>query len=74
VVWGWAVAVPLSAAGADHLPGAARAGSPNLIALGVAVVVVPPALALLYTLAQKSLVEETSRPSQLRRGGIMVKP
>ena len=30
---------------------------------GVAVVLVLPAIALLFTLAQRSLVEETSRPS-----------
>jgi cytochrome bd ubiquinol oxidase subunit II len=72
VVWGWAVAqypyllpetltISQGAAPSEVLTGI-------LIVFGVAVVVVLPALALLYTLAQKSLVEETSRPSQTEPG------
>jgi cytochrome d ubiquinol oxidase subunit II len=34
-----------------------------LIVFGVAVVLVLPALGLLYTLVQRDLVQETSRPS-----------
>ena len=34
-----------------------------LIVFGVAVLVVLPALGLLYTLAQRNLVEETSQPA-----------
>jgi hypothetical protein len=35
-----------------------------LIVFGVAVMVVLPAIGLLYTLVQRNLVEETSRPTQ----------
>ena len=34
-----------------------------LIVFGVAVVLVVPSMALLYTLAQRSLIEETSSPT-----------
>ena len=72
VVWGWAVAqypyllpetltISQAAAPSEVLTGI-------LIVFGVAVVVVLPALALLYTLAQRSLVEETSRPSRTEPG------
>jgi cytochrome d ubiquinol oxidase subunit II len=66
VVWGWAVAqypyllpekltISQGAAPTEVLTGV-------LIVFGVAVVVVLPALVLLFTLVQKNLVEETSRP------------
>jgi cytochrome d ubiquinol oxidase subunit II len=67
VIWGWGVAqypylLPQKLTIAD-------AAAPNstltsvLIVFGVAVLVVLPALALLFLLAQRNLVEETSRPS-----------
>ena len=40
-----------------------------LIVFGVAVVLVLPALALLYTLAQRSLIEEGERPQPHQGGG-----
>jgi cytochrome bd ubiquinol oxidase subunit II len=40
-----------------------------LIVFGVAVVLVLPAIALLYTLAQRSLIEETETPASANPGG-----
>ena len=40
-----------------------------LVVFGAAVVLVVPALALLYTLAQRSLIEEGERPQPHRSGG-----
>jgi cytochrome d ubiquinol oxidase subunit II len=67
VIWGWAIAqypyvLPQQLTIAD-------AAAPSevlisvLIVFGVAVVLVLPALGLLYTLAQRNLVEETSQPA-----------
>jgi cytochrome bd ubiquinol oxidase subunit II len=67
VIWGWGVAqhpylLPQQLTIDD-------AAAPNatlttvLIVFGVAVVLVVPAIALLYTLAQRSLIEETSSPT-----------
>jgi cytochrome bd ubiquinol oxidase subunit II len=67
VIWGWAVAqypyllpekltIADAAAPSDVLTGL-------LIVAGIAVVVVLPALGLLFTLAQRNLVEETSKPA-----------
>jgi cytochrome bd ubiquinol oxidase subunit II len=72
VVWGWAVAqypyllpekltISEGAAPSEVLTGI-------LIVFGVAVLVVVPALVLLYTLAQRSLVEETSQPTRTEPG------
>jgi cytochrome bd ubiquinol oxidase subunit II len=67
VVWGWGIAqhpyllpqtLKISAGAA---PSATL--TTLLIIFGVAVLVVLPSLALLYTLAQRSFVEETSRPA-----------
>ena len=69
VVWGWAVAqypyllpetltISQGAAPSEVLTGL-------LIVFGIAVVVVLPALVLLFTLVQRNLVEETSRPASL---------
>ena len=66
VVWGWAVAqypyllpqklsISQGAAPSEVLTGI-------LIVFGVAVLVVIPALVFLYTLVQRNLIEETSRP------------
>jgi cytochrome d ubiquinol oxidase subunit II len=70
VVWGWGAAqYP------DLLPGAltiAEAAGPSqtltalLIVFGVAAVVVAPALALLFTLHQRSLLDEEGRPGPPR--------
>jgi cytochrome d ubiquinol oxidase subunit II len=67
VVWGWAIAqhpyllpkVLTISAGAA--PSATL--TTLLVVFGVAVVLVIPAIALLFTLAQRSLVEETSGPT-----------
>src|SRR4029078_513152 len=68
VIWGWAVAqhpnilppalpVPDAAAPSETLKAV-------LIVFGVAVLVVLPALGLLFTLVQRNLVEETSQPAR----------
>jgi len=68
VIWGWAVAqhpdvLPPSLTVSD-----AAASSETLktllIVFGVAVLVVLPAIGLLFTLVQRNLVEETSQPSR----------
>ena len=73
VIWGWAVAqypyllpetLTISQAAA---PSAVLTSV--LIVFGVAVVVVLPALVLLFTLVQRNLVEETSRPTSSLPGG-----
>ncbi len=73
MIWGWGVAqhpyllpqtLTISAGAA---PSATLTSV--LIVFGVAVVVVLPSLALLYTLAQRSLVEETSLPEARPTGG-----
>jgi cytochrome d ubiquinol oxidase subunit II len=67
VIWGWAIAqhpyvlppsLTISAAAAPHATLEAV-----LIVFGVAVVVVLPAIGLLFTLVQRSLVEESSAPA-----------
>jgi cytochrome bd ubiquinol oxidase subunit II len=67
VVWGWGVAqhpyllpqvLTIDDAAA---PGATLTGV--LVVFGVAVVLVLPSIGLLFTLAQRSLIEETERPS-----------
>ena len=67
VVWGWGIAqhpyllpehLTIDAAAA---PGATL--TTVLIVFGVAVVLVVPSMALLFTLAQRSLIEETSSPT-----------
>jgi hypothetical protein len=40
-----------------------------VIVFGVAVLIVLPAVGLLFTLVQRNLVEETSRPSPGESGG-----
>jgi cytochrome bd ubiquinol oxidase subunit II len=73
VIWGWGVAqwpyllpekLTISAAAA---PSATLTGL--LIVFGVAVVVVLPAIGLLFALAQRNLIEETSRPTLRPSGG-----
>jgi cytochrome d ubiquinol oxidase subunit II len=73
VIWGWGVAqwpyllpekLTISAAAA---PSATLTGL--LIVFGVAVLVVLPAIGLLFTLVQRNLVEETSRPTLPPSGG-----
>ena len=67
VIWGWGVAqwpyllpqtLTISAAA-----GSSATLTSVLIVFGVAVVVVLPAIGLLYTLVQRNLVEETTRPT-----------
>jgi cytochrome bd ubiquinol oxidase subunit II len=66
VVWGWGVAqypylLPEKLKIADAAaPGATLTAI--LVVFGVALVVVLPSLGLLYTLAQRSMIEETERP------------
>jgi cytochrome bd ubiquinol oxidase subunit II len=68
VVWGWGVAQhpyllpPTLTIDAAAAPSATLTGL--LIVFGVAVVVVLPALGLLFTLVQRNLVEETPAPAQ----------
>jgi cytochrome d ubiquinol oxidase subunit II len=68
VIWGWAVAqhpyilppsLTISDAAAPH-----ETLVVLLIVFGVAVVLILPALGLLFTLVQRNLVEETSQPSR----------
>jgi cytochrome bd ubiquinol oxidase subunit II len=67
VIWGWGVAQHPYLLPEKLTISAAAAPSATLTSLlvvfGVAVLLVLPALALLFTLAQRSLVEETSGPS-----------
>jgi Cytochrome bd terminal oxidase subunit II len=67
VIWGWGVAqhpYPLpQTLTISHGAAPAETLTSLLIIFVVAVLVVLPALGLLFTLAQRSLVEETSRPS-----------
>jgi cytochrome d ubiquinol oxidase subunit II len=66
VVWGWGVAQHPYLLPTDLTIDAGAAPSATLtsvlLVFGVALVLVIPALALLYTLAQRSLIEETPRP------------
>jgi cytochrome d ubiquinol oxidase subunit II len=68
VVWGWAVAQHPYLLPQRLTIDDAAAPSPTLTAVlivfGVAVVLVLPAMALLFTLAQRSLIEETERPDR----------
>ncbi len=67
VIWGWGVAqwpylLPETLTISDAAsPGATLTGV--LIVFGVAVAVVLPSIALLFTLVQRNMVEETSRPT-----------
>jgi cytochrome d ubiquinol oxidase subunit II len=67
VIWAWGVAQHPYLIPQVLKIGAAAAPSATLTAVlivfGVAVVVVLPALALLFTLVQRNLVEETARPA-----------
>ena len=69
VVWGWGVAQhPYLLPQTLTIDGGAAPSATLtalLIVFGVAVVVVIPALALLYTLAQRSMVEETPAPERV---------
>jgi cytochrome bd ubiquinol oxidase subunit II len=73
VVWGWAIAqhpyllpqvltIDQAAAPSDAL-------TALLVVFGVAVLVVVPSLGLLYTLTQRSLIEEGERPQPQQGGG-----
>jgi cytochrome d ubiquinol oxidase subunit II len=66
VIWGWGVAqfpylLPEKLTIADGA-GASASMTGVLIVFGVAVLLVLPAIALLFTLAQRSMIEETERP------------
>ena len=68
VIWGWAVAqhpyiLPPSLKISDAAAPSATLKA-VLIVFGVAVLVVLPALGLLFTLVQRNLVEETSQPAR----------
>jgi cytochrome d ubiquinol oxidase subunit II len=66
VIWGWGVAqwpylLPEKLTISDAAsPSATLTGV--LVVFGVAVVVVLPAIGLLFTLVQRNVIEETSRP------------
>ena len=67
VIWGWGVAqhpylLPQTLTITDAAAPSATLKS-LLIVFGVAVLIVLPALGLLYTLVQRGVVEETSRPA-----------
>jgi len=68
VVWGWAVAQHPYMLPPSLTVSEAAAPSATLKALlgvfGVAVIVVLPSIALLFTLVQRSIVEEASQPAQ----------
>jgi len=68
VIWGWAIAQHPYLLPKELTISAGAAPSATLTALlvvfGVAVLLVIPAFALLFTLAQRSVVEETSGPSR----------
>jgi cytochrome d ubiquinol oxidase subunit II len=70
VVWGWGIAQHPYLLPQKLTIDAAAAPSATLtsvlIVFGVAVVLVLPALALLFTLVQRNLVEETARPAPPR--------
>jgi cytochrome d ubiquinol oxidase subunit II len=68
VVWGWAVAqhpyiLPPSL---HHLRGSGPGATLKTLlgVFGVAVLFVLPSIGLLFTLVQRNLVEETSRPAR----------
>jgi cytochrome bd ubiquinol oxidase subunit II len=66
VIWAWGVAqypylLPEQLTIADGA-GASATLTSVLIVFGVAVVLVLPAIAVLFTLAQRSLIEESERP------------
>jgi cytochrome d ubiquinol oxidase subunit II len=67
VIWGWGVSqwsylLPEKLTITDAAaPSATLTGL--LIVFGIAVAIVLPAIGLLYTLAQRNLIEETSRPT-----------
>jgi cytochrome d ubiquinol oxidase subunit II len=67
VVWGWGVAQHPYLLPGDLTIDAGAAPSATLTALltvaGIAVLLVAPALTLLYALTQRGLIEETARPS-----------
>jgi cytochrome d ubiquinol oxidase subunit II len=73
VVWGWGVAQHPYLLPQSLTIDAAAAPSATLTAVlivfGAAVVLVIPSLGLLYTLAQRSLIEEGERPRPQRSGG-----
>ena len=69
VIWGWGVAqhpylLPQKLTISDAAAPSATLSS-VLIVFGIAVVLVLPSIALLYSLVQRNLVEETSMPSPL---------
>jgi cytochrome d ubiquinol oxidase subunit II len=68
-VWGWGIAQHPYLLPTQLTIDQAAAPSSTLTALlivfGVALVLVVPALALLYTLAQRGMVEETAAPSRV---------
>jgi cytochrome d ubiquinol oxidase subunit II len=68
VIWGWGVAqhpylLPTSLT-IDDAAAPSATLTTVLIVFGVAVVLVVPSIVLLFSLAQRSLVEETERPGQ----------
>jgi cytochrome d ubiquinol oxidase subunit II len=73
VIWGWGVAqwsylLPEKLTITDAAaPSATLTGV--LVVFGVAVVLVLPAIGLLYILAQRNLIEETARPTLRPSGG-----
>jgi cytochrome bd ubiquinol oxidase subunit II len=73
VIWGWGVAQnPYLLPQKLTIAGAAAPGSTLttvLIVFGVAVVLVLPSIGVLFTLVQRNLVEETSRPPPSADGG-----
>ncbi len=74
VIWGWGVAqhpylLPQQLT-IDDAAAPSATLTTVLIVFGVAVVLVVPAIALLYTLAQRSLIEETSSPTPRAAGTV----
>jgi cytochrome d ubiquinol oxidase subunit II len=71
VIWGWGVAQHPYLLPPTLTIEAGASGDPTLtvllIVFGAAVVLVAPALVLLFTLAQRDVIEESSRPRALER-------
>jgi cytochrome d ubiquinol oxidase subunit II len=72
VIWGWGVAqhpylLPQSLT-IDDAAAPSTTLTAVLIVFGIAIVLVLPSIALLFTLAQRSLIEESESPQPHRRG------
>ena len=77
VIWGWAVAqypylLPQTLTISDAAAPSSTLTSLLIVSV-IAVVVVVPSLGLLYTLAQRNLVEENPQPTSAGRAGLTIR-